>query len=67
MTALMRMAVPATAVLGLVFLAMALSGVSGLAPRLEAATPSYMSPPPSEMREIQFKQDCRPRPARKPV
>jgi hypothetical protein len=44
----MRMALSATTVLGLVMLALAVSGISSLAPRLQAATTPQLRPAPSE-------------------
>ena len=61
----MRMALSATTILGLVLLALALSGISSMASDLEAATPKRAVPAPAS-EEFQFRSreiDC---PAPKP-
>lgn len=55
----MRMALSATTVLGLVLLALALSGISGLAADLEAATPQRVPAPASEAVYSDYREiDC---------
>jgi hypothetical protein len=62
----MRMALSATTALGLMMIAFALSGISGLAPRLAAATPARAVPQHlNEEIEHRFqgvseRRDCRP-------
>jgi hypothetical protein len=47
----MRMALSTMTVLGLVMLALAVQSISGLAPRLAAATPQRTAPPSQHLNE----------------
>ena len=59
MRSCMRMALSATTALGLVLLALALSGISGLASELEAATPKRVPAPASEQFTYESREiDC---------
>ena len=58
MRSAMRMAISATTLLGLVLLVLALSGISGLASDLEAATPQRVPAPASEELYDSREIDC---------
>ena len=61
MRKLMRTAITATTVLGLVLLAIALSGISALADQLETATPQRALPPAPATEQVSAesrKGDC---------